>query len=98
MYYVYSILKDLWYVSVDCLAAALETIPAKKSSKSETKYRKLRYILESIREFFHAEGNGLDKATLNSKNYLVCGGMLSVDLVTCTDVFSHVHCSCQFSK
>ena len=35
-------------------------------------YRKLYYILESLKEFFHAEGNGLSEEDLDTEQYKVC--------------------------
>ncbi len=61
----------MWRMSSDCLQRVLNSDSAKKSGDRSQYYSKLRFILHSVRELFHADGSGLDLECLDTDNYKV---------------------------
>ncbi|XP_064406965.1 protein unc-13 homolog D-like isoform X2 [Halichondria panicea] len=63
------ILTNMWCMSIDCLQSVLNSDAAKKSNDRSQYYSKVKFIQQSFKEFFHADGNGLDLESLNTDKY-----------------------------
>ena len=61
----------MWCMSSDCLQKVLNYDVAKKRSGCSQYYTKVKFILQNFREFFHADGNGLNLESLNTDKYKV---------------------------
>lgn len=80
---LHSILIDLWEVTLQSLQKALSNVPKKLSSRYL--YKRMYNALQMLREFFHAGGNGVAEADLESEIYHV-GEMcwwMSVEVCHC---------------
>jgi len=61
----------MWHISIDSLISFLTSDPSKKGVDPIPYYRKLKAILESFKDFFHAEGDGITDEELETEKYKV---------------------------
>lgn len=66
---VCSILHKLWNVVIGVVQARLAVIPRKPSVLYL--YERLEYFMFELKNFFHAEGNGMSLANLETEPYQV---------------------------
>ena len=67
-----SILHHMWQVSVDSVDKCLEEAPLKKGSNSAQLHQRLFKTLQTMRDFYHCGGDGLDDKDLDTECYKVC--------------------------
>ena len=54
------------------LLGFLDQSGSKKNSDPAQYYHKLKFILQTLKEFFYADGNGLTEYDLETSNFKVC--------------------------
>ena len=62
----------MWQVSVESVEKSLEEAPSKKGTDSAQLHQRLRANLETMRDFYHCGGEGLQEKELDSEHYKVC--------------------------
>ena len=70
-YTMCSILRHMWQVSVESVEKCLEEAPLNKGTDSAQLHRRLVTTLETMKDFYHCGGNGLQEKELCSDCYKV---------------------------
>ena len=65
------ILQQVWRVSLDSMDKCLVKSSAKKGTSATLLHQRLFTALQTMRDFFHCEGDGLDDKELDSEKYKV---------------------------
>ena len=68
---IYSILGNLWQLSLDCVLQCLMEVQLKKGSNSAQLHDRSFTLLNALKNFYHCEGDGLKEAALKSDTYNV---------------------------
>ena len=71
MYFLCSILDHMWQVSVDSVEKCLDEAPLKKGTNSAQLHQRLLTTLQTMRDFYHCGGDGLQDEDLDTENYKV---------------------------
>ena len=70
-YNLYSILCNLWQLSLDCVHKCLKEVQMKKGSNSAQLHQRSFTMLGALRDFYHSEGNGIREEDLKTDTYNV---------------------------
>ena len=71
---LYSILCNLWQLSLDCVLQCLKEVQQKKGSNSAQLHQRSFTMLSALKDFYHSEGNGIREEDLKTDTYNVRHG------------------------
>ena len=67
----YSILCNLWQLSLDCVHKCLKEVQLKKGSNSAQLHQRSFTMLSALKDFYHSDGNGIREENLKTDTYNV---------------------------
>ncbi len=67
------IIHPIWRVCVASVGRSLNNVKQRKGDHNHT-YQRLLVLLDVLRHFFNADGNGLDYSQMDNEEYEVWGG------------------------
>ncbi len=68
---LYSILCNLWQLSLDCVHNCLKEVQLKKGSNSAPLHQRSFTMLSALKDFYHSEGDGIREENLKTDTYNV---------------------------